>query len=82
MSKESKKLEYVWISGRHLLETEKGAVWDLQGIFYTKEEAMASCRDKTYWVGKVKFGVSFPHEAVEWGEEDFLYFEDFDKKGS
>lgn len=55
----------VWICGQFRAETEQGNVWDLQGIFLTEDEAVAACRDETYFIGPEEIGVSLPHESID-----------------
>lgn len=61
----------VWIVGQYRSSHKEGSVWDLQGIFISKEEALAACKDKTgayypnWWVGSVKIGEVAPEESVD-----------------
>ena len=53
----------VWIVGR--IEVDENNVltqWQVQGAFETEKEAVAACRDRSYFVGKLAVGVSLPHE--------------------
>ena len=61
-------MEKVWVVGRFVAETEHGNVWDMQGVFETEDEAVAACRDATYWIGPVPLGQSLPHESAAWPE--------------
>lgn len=54
--------ETVWIVGRWLADES----WQFQGVFFTKEEATAACRDKSYFIGSAILGKSVPHETREW----------------
>ncbi len=54
----------VWVVGRVIgKKGEVGIVWSLQGIFATKEQAIMACRDYTYFIGCVPFGITFPHKT-------------------
>ena len=36
------------------------------GVFATEEEAVAACRDKSYFIGPTIFGESWGHEKEDW----------------
>ena len=52
----------VWIVGRWVADEN----WQFQGVFLTKDEAVAACRDSSYFVGPAVMGQSVPHEKVSW----------------
>lgn len=43
--------------------------WQLQGIFLTRDDALAACRDGNYFVGTEIVGNSLPHERETWHVE-------------
>lgn len=58
-------MEEVWISGRVVAATDKGQVWELQGIFPDEPAAVAACRDWTYFVAPILWNVSLRHETID-----------------
>jgi hypothetical protein len=54
----------VWVVGQVMATTDKGIVWDIQGVFDTQEAAVAACRDATYFIGPVPMNQQLPHERV------------------
>lgn len=56
----------MWIVGRFIVETEKGIVWEFQGIFDNEEEAAKACRTRSYFIGPAVLNESLPHETMEW----------------
>ncbi len=64
--------ERIWICGQVRAETPDGVVWDFQGVFASREQAVAACRDANYFVAPASFGVSFPHELMaDWPEGEY-----------
>lgn len=57
----------VWIVGQ-VLDGEGGdaSQWQFAGVFRTEPEAVAACRDATYFVGPATVGVALPHDSCEW----------------
>lgn len=43
--------------------------WHLQGVFLTRDEALAACRDRDYFIGTEIVGVSLPHDREMWDIE-------------
>ncbi len=41
-------------------------VWEIQGIFTTKEEAAAACKNERYFVGPVELSKPYPQETAPW----------------
>ena len=39
--------------------------WEFQGVFSSRDAAIAACRDHMYFVFPAKIGESFPHESVQ-----------------
>lgn len=56
----------IWICGRNVVETEQGIVWELQGVFTTKENAIDACVGERYFVGPGFLDVNLPVETTEW----------------
>lgn len=43
-------------------------LWELSGVFDSKEKAIAACRDENYWWAKVNLNEQFPHETCQFEE--------------
>ncbi len=41
-------------------------VWDLQGVFLDRRDAIAACRNEYYFVVDVPLGVLMPDEPIKW----------------
>ena len=41
-------------------------VWDFQGVFSSREKAVAACRDERYFVGPAELDEPLPNEQIEW----------------
>jgi hypothetical protein len=46
-------LKKLWFVGQFKAEVEQGIVWEFQGIFSTREAAVAACRTENYCVQSV-----------------------------
>ena len=59
-----------WVVGRRSLADKKLTVpsdtWQLQGVTVNEADAVAMCRDETYFIGPVPFDCALPHEQAEW----------------
>ena len=53
--------ETCWLVGQ--TGTASGQ-WELSGLFATEEEAVAACRDRSYFVRAFVIGEQFPHETI------------------
>lgn len=53
-------LSTLWLVGRHV----RGNHWDVQGIFASREEAMAACKNVRYFLFPLDLGVSLPEEST------------------
>jgi hypothetical protein len=49
-----------WLVGKFVAQTEQGNVWEFQGIFETRELAVAACRTKFYCVQSVQLNEELP----------------------
>lgn len=56
----------VYVVGRYRSGDSDETVWDLQGVFTDQPDAVAACRDATYFVGPVKLNEILPHETTDW----------------
>jgi len=69
----SKKL---WVCGKYKGENKIGVMWDLQGIFSTKELAIKACRNDLYFIGPVILDEALPDETVDWPGSFYPSLED------
>ncbi|GEA17513.1 hypothetical protein [Moorella sp. E306M] len=56
----------LWVCGKNVAELEEGIVWELQGIFTTKEAAVAACKNERYFIGPVELNKPLPEETTSW----------------
>ena len=56
----------VWVVGQYQSGEFPNVVWDLSGIFESRELALEACRDKYYFIGPMQLNKQYPHEVVEW----------------
>ncbi len=53
----------LWLCGQ--AKSEDGRCWEFQGIFSTKEKAIAACRHEWYFIAPVELDAELPDETVE-----------------
>lgn len=58
--------EVVWVCGKNVAEVEAGIVWELQGVFTTRESAIAACKSERYFIGPVELNKELPDETTDW----------------
>ena len=58
----------VYVVGRYTyFDVNTGEMkWLVMGVFFQEADAVAACRDETYFVGPVEMDVQLPHEAEKW----------------
>ena len=56
----------LWIVGQYVSGERGSVVWQLSGVFDSKEKAVSACRTWEYFVGSVTLNQQFPHETVPW----------------
>ncbi len=66
-------LDTVWVCGQYRDGTKAGVIWELQGVFSTKEKAIAVCRYENYFVMPVKIDHIYPHETMSEPIEGSFY---------
>ena len=54
----------VWICGQYKSGEFLNTVWDLQGIFSTREKAVAACRNENYFIAPVTVDEVVPDETT------------------
>ena len=61
----------LWICGQYR-EGELGkAIWDFQGVFSSKENAIKACKNPNYFVAPAILDKELPSEPTEW--PDVIY---------
>jgi hypothetical protein len=55
----------LWIVGQYRAETQSGIVCDIQGVFDSKERAIAACRNERYFIAPIALNKELPDETVE-----------------
>ena len=56
----------LFIVGKHIAETDKGGVWEFQGVFDSEDKAVKACIKEHYFVGPAKLNDIWPDESVKW----------------
>lgn len=54
------QLQSLWLVGRHV----RGNHWDVQGIFATREQAIAACKNVRYFLFPLDLNISLPEEST------------------
>lgn len=56
----------LWMSGEYQGMTKRGhVIWVLQGIFSTRELALASCNKKNHFITRLQFDQPLPEKAED-----------------
>lgn len=56
----------LWLVGQYRESAQAGVVWDFQGVFSSKEKAVAACRTSSYFVVSVEVDEEAPEEIKPW----------------
>lgn len=63
----------MWLVGQYRSGESGNVIWEFQGIFSTREKAMAACRNVNYFIHEVVMDEEIPDEPlimdVEYKEE-------------
>ena len=62
--------EGLWLVGQYKGGEPPNCLWEFQGVFSTKDLAVAACRDGNYWICRVKLDESLPHETMVMTDEE------------
>jgi len=62
----------VYVVGQYKHGEIPDVVWELQGVFSTKENANAACRTEDYFVVELTLDESLPHETMALPTRYFL----------
>lgn len=58
--------EQVFVVGKYIHEHSSGAVWELQGVFSSAENADEACTSTHHFYGPVVLDKRLPEETVDW----------------
>jgi hypothetical protein len=64
-------LKKLWLVGQFKAEVEQGIVWEFQGIFSTKDAAVAACRTENYCLQSVWLDELLPEEQVRFADCEY-----------
>lgn len=56
----------LWLCGQFKMETISGNIWDFQGIFNLKEDAVKACKNENYFIVPVEIDKELPKETECW----------------
>lgn len=56
----------LWVLGRADVETPRGYVWDICGVFDTEAAAVAGCTTERHFVGPIPLNVRLPDQTEPW----------------
>lgn len=56
----------IFIVGQFIAETDRGNVWDFQGVFDSKEKAESACIDNSYFVAQHEMNKELPKKTYYW----------------
>jgi hypothetical protein len=54
----------LWIVGQYRFGNTGAIIWDLQGVFSSKEKAIAACKSSTWFVARLQLDEELPEESV------------------
>lgn len=58
--------ETVWVVGQYRSGESGGTVWEIQGVFSTRDKALAACRNENYFIGPLELDAELPDEGFTW----------------
>lgn len=56
----------MWLCGQLIKSTEHGSIWDFQGLFYLRDDAIKACKNENYFVAPVEMDKELPREMQDW----------------
>lgn len=59
-------MKNLWIVGQYRGMSDDGTVWDYQGVFSSKDGAIAACRSSDYFIAPVELDFEIPERAADW----------------
>lgn len=64
VGQKAKAAKTLYIVSQYKAETDKGIVWEFQGVFDTEEAAKIACRDETYCYFPVTLNETVSHKTI------------------
>ena len=61
-----REVEWYRVNGLWIVGQVKSHGWEFQGVFLSKERAIAACRTDQYFIGPATINESLPHERRVW----------------
>jgi hypothetical protein len=61
----------LYLVGQFEAKVKEGIVWEFQGIFDSREKALAACRDSNYCIQSVELNESLPHGQLEFQDSEY-----------
>ncbi len=58
--------DILWLSGQIIEWTPNGAIWEVQGIYSTRELAVETCLDDYWFVGPIVLNQEIPADPTVW----------------
>ncbi len=65
----------LWLCGQHQSENGDEVAWLFQGIFNSREKALAACRTRKYFIAPVELNVSLGHEVEQFKGGEYPLWE-------
>lgn len=56
----------MWLCGQFRKSTTVGSVWDFQGLFHLRDDAIKACKTDNHFVVPVEIGKELPEETKDW----------------
>jgi hypothetical protein len=60
-----------WLVSKFIASVEQGVVWDFQGIFETRDLAIAACRNESYSIQSVELNEELPDESSDFPDCEY-----------
>ena len=66
----SKKTQ-LWVCGQFRASTNEGVMWDFQGVFSDRAQAVEACKNERYFIAPVFLDCPLPDERSEWPNAEY-----------
>lgn len=70
-------MNIVYVVGSLTKETPEGNIWCIEGVYSTEQLAVATCKDKNWFVGPVEMDKPLPEGLNDWPG---CYYPNFEKE--
>lgn len=61
----------LWICGKHTSGEFPENVWEFQGVYSTRDKAVAACRTAKYFIGTALLDETLPDQMYQWPDGEF-----------